>query len=836
MLLITAVLTAQKTKTAEGDAFAMTENGQDSIIVLPEFIVTAPYKDIVQMGDTTIINAGAYKTPEGSYLEELVKRIPGLEYDAKNKSLYYNGHPIASINVNGEEFFSGNKAMALENLPVELIRSIKVYDKRSELEKITGIREGGENYVLDIQTKREFNGTLMASGKVGRGNHGKKELELSGNYFKEGGKNLSLVANSGNRNMTSGSKGNIQNSLGFNISGKQGEKLTVNGNVNYSSYRDGSQAAGYTEQYLASGNRYQLFAGQKTMENHDIGSQAGVFWQIDEKTFFNFHGYFSSSRSESSLYNRQATFDDNPGTDLSDPFAHFDELPFEMKINDVGMRSVMHGKSVNYSINANATRKINQKGSSISLVLNGNRNYGNHGNFTNSSTNYFRFRDTYGNDSILHRIQWQNGPSDNRNQNVGLMFTHPFTKELNVQFSYNLVYSIQKSDRDTYDLSTFIDGKTDGINPKQLPEGYENGYIDSLSNRSDSRTIAHDFALRMNFSNDSWDVNAGLSVRPERRSTDQKTGLQQADTVTLFIGFQPSLMTTWKKGKFSLRFNYQANSQQPSLTDLLSLANTSDPLNITRGNPHLKPAFNQYAQLEASDNRHGFSVSLSWRNTLNSITRSVVYNLLTGGSESYPVNINGDWNGNAMMRYQKSIHSFKFAAYAGSSYNHDVSLVNEGESEQPERSVTKSKGLNSNLRVSYLPEWGSFGLTGDWRFRQSYNSLRQTSSCTRNYNITFDHFSNLPGNVRLGSDIHFLFRNGTNIREGDYQFVWNLNVAWLFMKKRQGELSVYWSDILNKQKNYYRNVTADSFYEYYSRQIGSYFIVSFRYKLNIVPK
>ena len=76
-------------------------------IKLAEVLVTAPVKEIDMVGDTTVINADAYRTPEGSNLEELVRKIPGLEYDDRSKSLSYNGLVISEINVNGEAFFQG---------------------------------------------------------------------------------------------------------------------------------------------------------------------------------------------------------------------------------------------------------------------------------------------------------------------------------------------------------------------------------------------------------------------------------------------------------------------------------------------------------------------------------------------------------------------------------------------------------------------------------------------------------------------------------------------------------------------------------------------------------
>lgn len=100
------------------------------------------------------------------------------------------------------------------------------------------------------------------------------------------------------------------------------------------------------------------------------------------------------------------------------------------------------------------------------------------------------------------------------------MFTHPFTKKLRSQISYNFNYSKQKNDRNTYDLSGFMEEAE--VQPGYLPEGYETSYIDSLSNRSHSSTLQHGINLFFNYSDTTWNVNAGMSVKPERRSLNQK--------------------------------------------------------------------------------------------------------------------------------------------------------------------------------------------------------------------------------------------------------------------------------------------------------------------------
>ena len=800
-------------------------------IELGEVTVNARMRDVDQVGDTTVINAAAYKTPEGSYLETLIKRIPGMEYDSETKTLKYNGLPINEINVNGEAFFSGDNKMALENLPVELISKIKVYDKKSKLEKLTGVSTGKENYVLDLQTKEEFNGTLLASGQAGYGNNNKKDFNLQGNYFKNNGNNFSVIANSGNLHMRTSYKDNIQENVAVNFTQKYNKKLTLNGNVSYHHNEQGNISTSYNEQYLTSGNKYQYSAGNNTNRSRNMNSLLGLNWQIDTLTFVNFFGNFSLVRNNNANNNRQATFNENPHLDILDPFSHINDVSDELKINDIAMGSLMQGEQHRYSFHANIMRRINKKGSSIGLTAQYNDSKNDNNNFSISSTTYYQLKNSAGNDSILYRNQYSSSLSPNRQQGIGLMFSHPFSKKLHAQISYNLNYSKQKNDRNTYDLSGFMEETA--VQPGYLPEGYETSYIDSLSNRSHSSTLQHGINLHFNYSDTIWNINAGVSVQPERRSLNQKTGLHRADTTLHSVGFQPMLFISWQKKRNRITLNYYGNTWQPSLYDLISPTNNSDPLNITRSNPNLKPTYNQSVRLEAQNMKEGLFATLNWNNRINSQTRAVIYNQQTGGRETYPVNINGNWNINGVFRYQKPIKNFNLNANAGGSFAQDVNLINENQSEQPERSATHNTGLNSDLRLSYQPKWGNLDLNGRWNFQHSSNSLLETDTYTRNYTFGLNGFADLPGGIQLRTDANYSFRNGTNIKKGeDDQIVWNASITWRFLKKKQAEVSANWVDILSQQKNYFRGTMADGLYENHTQQIGSYFIVSVKYRFN----
>lgn len=802
---------------------------------LSEVVVTAPIKEVELVGDTTVINADAYRIPEGSNLEELVKKIPGLEYDRQNKTLVYNGLPIAEINVNGEAFFAGNHALALENLPADLVSRIKVYDKRSEMEKFMGIKTGEENYVLDLQTKKEFNGTLMTSVAAGKGNNKKKEAELISNFFKTGGENLSVIAKSGNRNMTSANKDNRQDNVAVNFLKKFGKKIHLNGNVMYSNAINGNEGTSYYEQYLKTGNRYRYATSDRHNTNRMASTMLSMKWNIDKMTLLNLSGSFSAMKGTNGSDSRQATYNEDPELDITAPFNGEEngQTENDIRVNGIRMNSRSTSANRQYFLNADLTRRLNEKGSSLGLTMQYSEGRGKNEAFSVSSTTYYQLQDEWGNDSVLYRNQYYDSPNRNRKFSLGLILTQPLHKSLRAQLSYKFRRENQNNDRNTYDLSRFFDG-TDDEPLYTLPEGYEAAYTDSLSNRSRSHTTAHEVALHLNYTDRTWEINAGLSVVPERQSLDQKTGRMQADTLRTSVNYYPAVTVLWHKKKTRVQLSYEGDTKQPGLTELLTLTDNSDPLNITRGNPSLRPSYNQRVRLEARDTKIGLNGDMTWANTVNSVTRAVTYNTQTGGIESYPVNVNGNWNARATVRYQKRIkRRFSVTARTGASFSQNVSLINEGQQEMPERSTTHNTTLNANLRFGYQPQWGGFDLTGDWRFRHSTNLLRETGDYTRDYRLGVNAYADLPGGIQLRSDVDYSFRNGTNITPGeDDQVVWNASLSWRFLKQKKAELSFYWADILSQKKNFTRSVSSSGLSERHTQQIGSWFMLSFKYRFN----
>ncbi len=149
-----------------------------------------------------------------------------------------------------------------------------------------------------------------------------------------------------------------------------------------------------------------------------------------------------------------------------------------------------------------------------------------------------------------------------------------------------------------------------------------------------------------------------------------------------------------------------------------------------------------------------------------------------------PVNVNGNWNMRASLRYQKRWKKrFNLSARTGANFSQSVALVNEGKSEEPDRSVTHNTSYNANLRLGYQPKWGGFDLQGDWRYRHATNQLRSTSNYTRSYNFSLNTYAELPLGFLVKSDAAYSFRNGTNIKRRRRPSGLELGASWRFLKR-----------------------------------------------------
>ena len=167
-------------------------------ILLGETVVVGKAPLAVTEQDTTVFNASAYRTPEGSMLEDLVKQLPGGEIDGDGKLLIH-GNEVKKILVDGKEFFANDPKAALKNLPVEMVEKLRAYERKSDLARLTGIDDGDEEMILDLGVKKDMKKGWMDNFMAGTGNKGRYELANTLNRFRDNSQ-LTIIGNLNNTN------------------------------------------------------------------------------------------------------------------------------------------------------------------------------------------------------------------------------------------------------------------------------------------------------------------------------------------------------------------------------------------------------------------------------------------------------------------------------------------------------------------------------------------------------------------------------------------------------------------------------------------------------------
>ncbi len=782
-------------------------------------VVTARRPVVVQKGDTAVIDAGMLKTAEDAYLKDLIRRVPGLEYDEKAGTLKFNGKSLAEIQLNGKPFFRDNMKTPLECLPARLISKLKVYNRQSDTEKALGIRSGIEYYVLDLQTKKEFDKTYMNSVAAYGGSQDKWQGEIVSNYFETGGNNFSLNGSVGNKDATTPGKGNMNGSVGTNFSHSFSGKVAVSGNLQYGRNRSSGMSSGYSEEYLQESSRYSLSQGKNTSDSHNLGGYATVNWTIDRLTELNADGSYNFTKGRTASENRDAAV----GTpleevDVKSPFYAFDRLDAAQKINEIRSMASSEDRSQNYTFNVNLIRRFKAKGPVVSVSAGNSAAWNRSRAATDNVTRFFRLAGNSGTDSLLTQRRLSRSPSDNSSFHAGVTFVQPVSGSLKLQLSYN--YTRTASDNT---VNMFDRGSGDAVT-----------MIDSLSSFTHSRTVGHDFGVSVNYDRENLLASISGNFVPGTRSMKSRTGDVQTDTAMHITDFRSdaNIQYRWKDSRM-LSFSYMFSTTQPDIMLLVPRTDNTDPLNVSRGNPGLKTSSSHYFNLRYEDTKNGLSLYGACNLLCDNIAQAVVYNGETGVRTARPVNINGNRSASGYVNWWRTAwRVFTFSLSGMLSYNHQVSLVSE--SGTSARSVTDGIYATSSLGVNYTPSWGTFYFRTSYSHSMYGNSLRGGSNYTRTVAASLNASVNLPCYITLETDADYRFNSGNMTSKDDRNvMVWNMKAVWRFMKERRMELSLAWNDILSNRKSYYRNASSAGFSETYSKVVKSFFVVGLAYKFQV---
>ena len=315
-----------------------------------------------------------------------------------------------------------------------------------------------------------------------------------------------------------------------------------------------------------------------------------------------------------------------------------------------------------------------------------------------------------------------------------------------------------------------------------------------------------------------------------------------ADTTRTVTNITPTLEFRYKFSKVSqLRINYRANTSQPSISQLLDITDNSDPLNISKGNPGLKPAFTNNFRLFYNGYRQermqSWMAHLNFSTTRNSISNMVTYDEKTGGRTTRPENINGKWNMGGAFMFNTSLDTlgnWNINTMTDFSYNHDVGYLTLQNAVGPQKNSTNNTTIGERLSFSYRNDWLEVEPNGSFNYTHARNKLQSNSDLdTWQYSYGLNINITAPWGTSLTTNINENCRRGYNDASmNTNEFIWNAQISQSFLRGRPLTVSLQFYDILKNQSNFSRAISAYSRNDTWYNSINSYAMLKVTYRIN----
>lgn len=815
-------------------------------IMLEGAVIVAQAPEVTASEDTLVYTSSAYRVPEGSALEELVKKLPGAEVD-ENGTITINGKEVKKIMIDGKEFFADDPNIAMKNLPVNIIDKIRAYDKKSDMARVTGIDDGEEETVLDLTVKPGMNHGWFGNADVAAGTEDRYSGKLMVNRF-WGDNQFTVIGSMNNVNDNGfpggggGGRWGGQNGLnaikmgGFNFATKN-EKLETGGSVNFN-YKDADiQSKTNSETFVSSETssfKNALTANRNKTTN--LTADFRIEWKPDSLTTLLVRPRLKYGKTNNSSDSKSYTFNADPKID-TDELVNADDLtslvPEEKIVNTIIQNSLSKGDDITTGGSLMFNRRLGKTGRNINFR--GSYNYTNSESeqFSASETEYFQ-KNPEERLEILNR--YITTPTQSYNYSLRFTYSEPIFKGGFLQFSYNFQYNKSKTDNSTYDMP----------NDWEIADGYLSNvavFNPDLSKTAEYDYYNHQADVQLRWIREKMQLNVGGSFQPQNTKLSYKQGELDTTVVRKVFNFTPTLDFRYNFSKTSqLRVNYRGRSSQPSMTDMLPIEDDTDPLNIRRGNPGLKPSFTNslmvfYNTFNAEKQR-GVMTHLRFQNVLNSISNRRQYNEETGGYITMPENISGNWNLFGILGTNTALKNKKYTVntFTMARFNNIASYISDEElMAQTDKNQTRQLTLSERLRGTYRSNWWEFSLNGSLNYTRTRNNF-QTENNMDTYQFSYGASTNvnLPWNMAISTDISQNSRRGyADASMNRDELIWNAQISQNFLKGNAATVSIQFYDILRNQSNVSRTISAAMRQDTEYNAIYSYCMVHFIYRLNL---
>ena len=157
---------------------------QPEILTADEVSIEADRTPILMKGDTIQYNADAFKTQPNAVVEDLLKKLPGVEVE-RDGTVKAQGETVQKVLVDGKEFFGDDPKMATKNLPADAVDNVQVFDKKSEMAEFTGVDDGNEQKTINLELKEDKKQGVFGNVTAGYGTDNRYESRLNLNRFND---------------------------------------------------------------------------------------------------------------------------------------------------------------------------------------------------------------------------------------------------------------------------------------------------------------------------------------------------------------------------------------------------------------------------------------------------------------------------------------------------------------------------------------------------------------------------------------------------------------------------------------------------------------------------
>ena len=829
--------------------------------MLDDVVVSEEVPPVVAAEDTLVFNTAAFRVPEGSMLEELIKKYPGVDI-AEDGTIKINGKTVNRILMKGKDFFGTDKDMALKNISVDAVDKVKFYDKKSDFTRITGIDDGEEETVLDLQMKKGVADGFFSNSDAGGGadfsaEHLLYRLRNTTSYYNDDAQyTLVLSANNvGDQGFSDGrgfggfGRSGISSPkrAGFNFA-YENEKIEIGGNVRGDHVSNDVKSWTSTETFMPQIDRNQFSNGRSTSLNGIMNLNANFRFEWKPDTMTNIILTPTVSYSNNDFWNEShtATFNENPFEYETDYAKEsYGDVSDELKsiaVNENVYESLSMGENRSVSARLQVNRRLEKPGRNITLRGNYSYSDSKSESFSLNDVNYYQVSGM-----ATRQQRFSTTPGKNWNYSLNLSYTEPLLKNLFLQLSYGYNQSYKNSDRATYnfdELADYILEVSPDFTRPTLPADLA-PYLDKdLSRYSTYRTQRHEAGVTFRYVTEKMNLNAGVTWLPQQTELDYKyQGVDTLFTRNVLNYVSPNIRFRYKWSKQTmLNIRYRGSTSQPSMTDLIDITDDSNPLNITKGNPGLKPSFSNNVNANFNtyntDAQRGINVFAGYSNTINAITRKATYNEETGATTTQPENINGNWNANAGFVFNSAVPAntkFTYSTFTDGGYSEWVSYISMQGVQGSVKSIAKTVNVSERLTANYRADNWDISLNGFVRYSHS-KSTAQPEDKMNVFNFSYGPSVNytLPWyNIKISTNLSMSSRRGySDPKANTDELLWNAQVSASFLPKNALTVSLQLFDILQQQSNISRVVDALYRSDSESNAIYSYGMLNLSYKFN----